>query len=265
MTDFKVTHYRVRSGEGQRGPRTPFSAAFLSDLHNASHGEDNGALLQEIRDEKPDLIFVTGDMVTVGAQVESDAAVALMDELTRSYPVYYCNGNHEQRMKNNPDKYGDAYEKYSNKIKSFGVNLLEDGCIRTEVNKMPMTIWGLELPDECYRRRSKNYLETSQITEALGEADENSFNVLLAHNPVYAEAYAAWGADLTLAGHLHGGLIRLPGLGGVISPQIRLFPRYDRGLYTVHEKKLIVSAGLGSHTIPIRINNPMELIIIDFT
>lgn len=73
---------------------------------------------------------------------------------------------------------------------------------------------------------------TEQVTEALGAPKEGCCNVLLAHNPVYFDTYAAWGADLTLSGHLHGGIVRLPLLGGVISPQMKLFPDYTRGCYT---------------------------------
>ena len=87
---------------------------------------------------------------------------------------------------------------------------------------------------------------------------------MLAHHPAYFDAYASWGADLTLSGHLHGGMIRLPFVGGLVSPQMRLFPKYDKGLYTKKGKKLIVSAGLANHTVNIRINNPPELVVIDF-
>jgi hypothetical protein len=102
------------------------------------------------------------------------------------------------------------------------------------------------------------------LEQMIGKPNDDSFRLLLAHHPCYFDAYAGWGADLTLSGHLHGGIVRLPFFGGVVSPQIRLFPRYDKGMYTMDGKKMIVSAGLGSHTIKLRINNPPELIIIDF-
>ena len=89
-----------------------------------------------------------------------------------------------------------------------------------------------------------------------------AFHILLAHNPVYFDTYAAWGADLTLSGHLHGGIIRIPGIGGLITPQAQLFPKYDRGLISVNGKYMVVSAGLGEHTVPIRIFNPPQLILI---
>ena len=100
------------------------------------------------------------------------------------------------------------------------------------------------------------------MKEILGEADEDYFNILLAHNPQYFKEYAGWGADLTLAGHIHGGLVRLPLLGGVVSPMVSFFPKYDGGTFFENGKEMILSRGLGTHTIPIRMFNPGELNII---
>lgn len=265
MSDFKVTRYRIRTGEGQRGTQKPFTAVMLSDLHNTVYGNANSRLLQAIRNENPELVFVAGDMLTATDELQMDAALNLMDELTKQYPVYYVNGNHEYRLKYGSEKSRDSYENYSDKIKSFGVHLLEDTCERAEINKMPLCIWGFELSGDYYQRFRRCELTKDQISEKIGEPDTGCYNILLAHHPLYFDAYASWGADLTLSGHLHGGIIRLPYFGGVISPQFRLFPRYDRGLYTQMGKKMIVSAGLGSHTIPIRVNNPPELVVLDFT
>lgn len=264
MSDFKVTRYKVRTGEKHQGPAKPFSAVFLSDLHNVSYGEKNSRLLSEIRNEKPEVVFVAGDMLTAEVPPQMDAAIELMDELTRKFPVYYANGNHEHRMKINTEKYGESYEKYSDRIRSLGVYLLENTKKRVEINGLKMTIWGYELPAEYFRRSSRKILSPQQLEEALGSPEDDSFQILLAHHPAFFDAYARWGADLTLSGHLHGGIVRLPFFGGVISPQMKLFPAYDRGIYKEDGKKLIVSAGLGSHTIPLRINNPAELVVIDF-
>lgn len=264
MPDFKVTRYKLRTGDFGRSPETPFSAVFLSDLHNVSYGEQNSGLLAEIRNQNPAVVFISGDMLTGGAEPEMDAAMALMGELTKKYPVYYGNGNHEQRMKAYPERYGDAYERYSSAIKSYGVHLLENGCERLELQRLPMTVWGYELPMEYYRRGRRMELLPMQMEDTLGTPEKNTLNILLAHNPLYFDTYAAWGADLTLSGHLHGGIVRLPFFGGLVSPQMRLFPRYDKGMFSKGEKKLITSAGLGSHTVKLRINNPPELVVIDF-
>lgn len=264
MSDFKVSRYKVRIGEQHQGPDWPFTAVFLSDLHNLSYGENNSRLLSEIRNEKPELVLVGGDMLTAVEPPKMDAAISLMDELTRKYPVFAANGNHEYRMKIYPNKYGDFYEKYSRRIRSLGVHLLENSGKHVEIHGLKMRIWGYEVPAEYFRRGSRKMLSAKEIEDTLGSPWEDSFHILLAHHPAYFDAYAQWGADLTLSGHLHGGIMRLPFFGGVISPQFHLFPKYDKGLYKENGKKLIVSAGLGCHTIPIRINNPAELVVIDF-
>ena len=107
-------------------------------------------------------------------------------------------------------------------------------------------------------------LGTEEIEERVGKADPARFQLLLAHHPGYFPEYAKWGANLTLAGHYHGGIVRLPLLGAVISPQMQLFPRYSHGLFSIEHRDLITSSGLGWHTIPIRVNNPPELIALHF-
>lgn len=265
MPDFRVTRYRIRTENEQPGPDEPFSAVLLSDLHNESYGDGNSRLLQEIRNENPELILIAGDMLTSSNEPQVDAALALMNELTRKYPVFYVNGNHESRLKEKPENYPEAaYEKYASAIRSCGVRLLENRSETIVIHRMPVTIWGLELPADYYQRLHREALSVEQMEEMLGRAPDSGYQLLLAHHPAYFDTYAAWGADLTLSGHLHGGIIRLPLLGGVVSPQFGLFPKYDRGLFTLEDKKMVVSAGLGGHTIKLRINNPPELVVLDF-
>jgi len=102
-----------------------------------------------------------------------------------------------------------------------------------------------------------NFLE-----ENYGRMDPDSFNLLLGHNPEYFRQYAQWGADLVLAGHNHGGLWRLPGLGGVIAPGMLFFPKYDAGVFHEKNATMVVSRGLGSHAVYRRINNRPELNIL---
>ena len=96
----------------------------------------------------------------------------------------------------------------------------------------------------------------------VGKSERDKYQVLIAHNPLYFPEYAEWGADMTVSGHVHGGIIRLPLLGGVISPAIALFPKYDGGKYMRGDKAMILSRGLGTHTIHVRFNNPGEVSVI---
>ena len=103
-----------------------------------------------------------------------------------------------------------------------------------------------------------------QIEERIGKADIAKYQILLAHNPIYTDTYLKWGADLVLSGHLHGGIVRIPGLGGVITPQFRLFPKYSGELTVKDGKSVVVSKGLGTHTIRIRFLNPADVIVLHF-
>ena len=89
------------------------------------------------------------------------------------------------------------------------------------------------------------------------------YNILLMHNPDYFPNAAQWGTDLVLSGHVHGGIVRIPGWKGVASPNIRFFPKYDGGKFEEGESVMILSRGLGVHTIPFRLFNPGELIVLD--
>ena len=100
------------------------------------------------------------------------------------------------------------------------------------------------------------------IKERIGNRDPEAFQVLLAHNPSYMKEYLAWGADLILSGHLHGGMVRIPRIGGVIGPDFVLFPKYSGEMRRVGGQTVIVSKGLGTHTIHIRLFNPAEIVVL---
>jgi hypothetical protein len=105
-------------------------------------------------------------------------------------------------------------------------------------------------------------METSYLSETLGSPREDACRLLIAHNPDYFEQYAAWGADVVVSGHVHGGIMRLPFFGGVVSPRLTLFPRYDGGRFEKGHTVMILSRGLGTHTLPLRIFNPGELVVM---
>ena len=113
-----------------------------------------------------------------------------------------------------------------------------------------------------YKRFRKIKMEDTYLKDVIGTPKKDVYEILLAHNPEYFEEYAAWGADLVLSGHVHGGIMRLPVLGGVISPKLVLFPKYDGGRFEEKNATMILSRGLGMHTLPIRIFNPAELVVI---
>ena len=235
--------------------------AFLSDLHNSCYGRGNSKLLQAIQDENPDLILIGGDMLIGKNGDYMDNACTLLQNLSMKFPVYYANGNHESRMKFNPDKYEDRYQIYEKKLKAMGVSLLCNESVFLE--EQDITITGLELDEYYYQKGKKVMMEESDMEDLVGVSDRENFQILLAHHPEFFEKYSEWGANLVLSGHNHGGIVRFPLLGGVISPQYRLFPKYDGGLYKKDGNYMVLSRGLGTHTIKIRLWNVPELCMIE--
>lgn len=266
MKKMRDVLYRIWIDPRQYRFDQPVRMVLLADLHSNQIGRDNEVLIREIRKFQPDLILVAGDCIVGEKNSDTSAAENLMKKLGRQYPVYYENGNHEHRMKEKPEIYGDGYQRYRQRLKASGIHLLENKRERIAVKGLPLTIYGLELEQKYFRRSAgRRRLSAEEVRQYVGGRKKDGFAILLAHNPVFFPAYAQWGADLVCAGHLHGGIVRIPGLGGVISPQMRLFPKYDRGRYQEGKSTMIVSAGLGSHTIPFRLFNPIELVKIELT
>lgn len=238
--------------------------AFLSDLHNYSYGNDNDIIVEAIKKEKPDFIIISGDMIIAKPNRKNfDVALSLLKRLPSIAPVYYANGNHEYRMKIYQETYGDGYSYFKENLKNYGIQLLENEKQEVNLHGNLCSIYGLEIEREYYQRGKKVFMGEEYLQEVLGTANEKKLNLLIAHNPIYFPEYAKWGADITFSGHLHGGLIRIPGIGGIVSPQLELFPKYDAGIYDLNGRKLVLSRGLGAHTIHIRIFNRAELKIVD--
>lgn len=267
MSSFKITHYTIVSDKCQRLKR-PYRFALLADLHDKAYGPGGIHLLEAVHQHHPDCILSAGDLIvsnTNRGEVRKSTALEIIRQLAGEYPFYYGNGNHEQRLHEFPETFPGEYQAFTEELCSAGVQLLVNQHLTFSMEHIPVAVYGFESDWTYYKKYCRCGLSSPQLTEVLGDPDPGVFNILLAHNPVYFPAYARWGADLTVSGHLHGGIIRIPGIGGLITPQAKLFPKYDAGHFTEQGKHLIVSRGLGTHTVNLRVFNPAELIFIDIT
>lgn len=243
--------------------KKPCRAVLLSDLHNKQYGKENERLLAAIREQHPDFVFVAGDILTANAKDSFEPALQLMRALAKDYPVYYANGNHEQRLKTAREVYGDMARRYEAGLKRAGIEPLVNG--HCNLPEQGIAVYGAEIRLEYYKKLRAEAMDPSYLPGILGQAPKDAFTVLLAHNPDYFPQYAAWGAALTLSGHVHGGVARVPLWGkGFIAPTWRIFPKYDGGVFREGEATMVLSRGLGSHTIPVRLFNPGELWVIEF-
>ena len=253
-----VTNYTVTSAKIPK-EFDEFKILQLSDLHNYSLGKDNKKILKIVEKHSPDIIVLTGDMINTNSTDYSNF-YNLAKNLAKNYSTYYIMGNHELKLS------GKAQLQIILKLKSFGVNILNN--TETSIVKDGEIIYlhGLHQPVLTYKNNFKNndYYDftLSQMTQTLPACNSNHFNILLAHSPFGFEIFKDWGADLVLSGHVHGGLIRFPLIGGILSPERAFFPKYSSGEYNIGNSKMIVSRGLGNGTINLRILNNPEICII---
>lgn len=258
---FKITHYYITSNK-LTGLQRERKVILLSDLHNYCYGSNNDKLLSAIEKEKPDYILVAGDMLVGKPGESTKVAEDFMSQLPKICDTYHANGNHEQRMKEFENLYEDTFLKYYAVLEQAGVYLLSNEKISLEWDGIPVNILGLELPHQKYKKFQKQSLSVEEVKNYLGDAESKSYNIMIAHNPTFMDTYLEWGADLVTSGHLHGGVVRIPFIGGIISPQFILFPKYSGEMKKVGDATSVVSKGIGIHTIKIRLLNPAEMVVM---
>ena len=270
----KITKYRIPADSSESAPGD-LKLVVLADLHNNSFGKRNAVLVARIRELNPDVIIIAGDLITKQQPSIPGNAFDLLEELVKDYPIYYGYGNHERHLSelmeetketgNHNVKHKVLYEsflEFKRVLTDKGVHFLVDESILIKKGGSAIRITGLNADKECYNRTELFPMDRAYLDEHIGKSDPKEYQILIAHHPIFFEAYADWGADLTLAGHLHGGLVRLPHLGGIISPQYNFFPTYDSGVFTANNRRMIVSKGLGSHSFMLRLFNRPELVFI---
>lgn len=258
LKKFQITSYEYRTKKITQSVKF----AVVADLHAHVYGRDNDILIQKIKEQKPDIILVPGDMIVSRYPETYETAYQTFEKLTEIAPVYFSNGNHESRVSKVPVMQTEAFLEYENRVRKLGVHILNNASEEVILHGGKFCISGLEIPLECYGKGSYEPLPEHFIQEALGEAKKDAVQILLAHNPMFAKEYADWGADITVCGHTHGGLVRIPGIGSVISPQFELFPKYDAGEFNFGDRKVYVSKGLGTHTFHIRVFDRAEVLMI---
>lgn len=241
--------------------KEPAVLVFLSDLHDKTFGEKNEKLLKEIKRIHPDAVLIGGDtMVTKPGRADLSRTKELLQGISRlSCPVFYANGNHEQRMQRDRGVYGSMYDEFRKLLEEYQVNYLQNKTVQWRDD---IAVSGVDIAWKYYQDFHPDSMVPSYLTRRLGKAESERFQILLAHSPLFFDAYAGWGADLSLAGHFHGGTIRLPGLGGVMTPQYQFFHPFCGGVFEQNGRWMLVSRGLGTHSINIRIGNRPQLAVI---
>ncbi|GLC90166.1 metallophosphoesterase [Lysinibacillus piscis] len=219
----------------------------VSDLHDALFGDGQQKLVAKVEAAKPDLIFITGDVVDSN-RYKLEQSIQAVKGLVALADVYYVLGNHEVAT----NKVDEIYEALS----SLGVHVMANESTVLERNGERLAIVGIEDP-----LMGRNTSE--MLTEATVGVSQDMFKLLLAHRPEVFSTYVEHGVDLAFTGHAHGGQVRIPGIGGLIAPGQGLFPVYTAGIYEEKATKMVVSRGLGNSVMPFRIFNRPEIVVVE--
>lgn len=232
----------------------------LSDLHSACFGHDNARLIRKIDMLKPKLLVMTGDMIS-RSDSNYNVFFKLAETLGEKYLCYYVIGNHEQAME------PQALKAFLARLVVLGIRVMDNEKVEICRQNQSINLYGMWFSLKYYKEashrseRSKHFGEW-EMKRAMGKYDDTHYGILLTHSPLSFSTYAQWGADLTLCGHVHGGMIRLPFLGGLLSPEREFFPKYSAGIYEQDGKKLLVGRGLGSGVFGVRFLNRPEIVVI---
>lgn len=254
----EVTYYEMSSPKIVEA----FRIVQISDLHKKEFGEDNSELITAIKEQHPDMIAITGDLV-VEFDTDYNNCLSFCKKLTEIAPVYFCMGNHEGVLQWN------MQIPVMQDLAEQGVIVVNSGFVDHEIkgNKLHIGSCNDSLAfDDFTKNVVKEYMKS------------DDFKLLLVHVPSLfydtEDCLADKEIDLALAGHFHGGQIIIPGLGGLYASEYGLFPKYAGGIYDRDGKGiLVVSRGLGDayFTCPFfnkwvvipRINNNPEIVVID--
>lgn len=242
-----VTRYELPLPEGLEG-LDGLRIAQISDVHSADIQKE---LQTALREEPPDLIVFTGDLVNREDR-DLSRAISLAAMAAQIAPAYYAPGNHEA---DNP-----CYPELREGLEKAGVTVLENENAQLQRNGAQVNIIGLL--DLAFhpqgRERAREELPgLIQDLTLLG-----ALNVALSHRPSLLEEYAAGGADLVFSGHAHGGQVRAPLVGPLFSTDNGLFPDHTEGVCPAGETWVVVSRGLGNGTPFPRLWNAPELVAV---
>lgn len=247
--DLEISRYEVNS---KKLPESfdGFKIVQLSDLHGAEFGEDGMELVEKVKELEPDIIALTGDFVTD----EGDLAAVekLAARLVKLCPVYFISGNHE---------FGSGLAvKVRNILERAGVKYLSNEYLTISRGEDEILLGGVEDP-----LAYADMLSPDELAQKMNDAAPDAFKILLGHRNYWMTEYPELPVDLIFCGHAHGGLIRIPGVGGLIGTDRHLFPDFDAGEYNNGRYTLIVSRGLGN-SVPIpRVFNRPEIVCVELS
>lgn len=224
-----------------------FRIALVSDLHGWSFGENNSRLAKLIKEASPDLIAICGDMVSHADHLQ--AVEDLLAGIEGTAPIYYINGNHEWG--------GKLTSRMEALMKKYGAVCLSNEYQSFEKAGSHIILCGAE-----DKNGPADMIKPYALADKLREEYPEDFVLWLYHRNDTMLNYPKLPVDLVLSGHAHGGIIRLPGVGGLLDVRASFGAEYENGLYTLGNLNMVVSRGLGNSVMIPRFLNRPELPVI---
>ena len=222
----------------------------LSDLHGALFGENNQDLIDAVRAENPDYIFLTGDLLDRYRRTPQSYAVDLGRAMAAIAPTYFVTGNHEWALPDVPA--------LKEALTEAGVTVQDYRFVTLQRGGDQILLAGVDDPNGYADQKTPE-----ELAEEVHAAWGDGFWLLLAHrNNLFAPRYSRLGADLVISGHGHGGMIRLPFTDGLISVERTLFPSYTAGFYEENGSTAFISRGLGNSGPSFRLFNRPEVAVL---
>ena len=222
-----------------------FKIVQLSDFHGAELVTD---IVETVREQKPDIIVLTGDFIT--DEGDLPAVEQLVSQLTDICEVYFISGNH--------DFASGRIAELSDILSSCGVKYLKNEYVTIQRGGESIVLAGVEDPNSW-----ADLEPPDAFLKRVRAEHPDDYIVLLGHRNYWMEKYPDLPVELILCGHAHGGIVRIPGVGGLLSTDRTLFPDYEAGMYDNGNYTMIVSRGLGNSISVPRLMNRPEIVSIE--
>lgn len=269
-----ITHYKIITDKIV-GNKKGFIILHISDLHSVRSRRQVAKLARKAEKVNPDIIVITGDLIDAtyynnwkaklkneNKKIYGDSyTIDFLKEIKRIAPIYYVFGNHEMMLLEE----GDLFLQELNKI---GIHMMNNQRSVIHWKGINIDLLGIQDPSTLYKDKEYAVIEgcvekmKAMLQYVTKNGKDENITILLSHRPEYFELYGSYSIDLVLAGHAHGGQIVIPLIGGIYAPNQGWFPKYTQGQYSYNHTNMIVSRGLGNSTVPFRILNPPELVVV---
>ena len=256
--NIKVTEYAV----SMDGIEHPARLVVAADLHGKVYGDDNAPLYDKVAAQNPDVIVLLGDLFPAQfTEADRDYVVDLTRRMQEIAPVYFAMGNHE---KSYTAKYGDDWIEM---IRETGAIVLDEAWQDVDIAGNTIRLGGAMGNGYLFGRTSAQFHASPEYDVLFRLEHARQPAILLSHMPdtvALSDGPRRWHIPLVLCGHTHGGVVRVPGIGGLYAPMQGWFPRFDYGEYQLNsEMRMIITSGLSGHDHVPRIFNLPEIAVID--